>query len=313
MHNMPKVSVIIPAYNRAYIINEAIKSILSQTFTDFEVLIIDDGSSDTTQQVVRLVEDTRVKYFHKENGGVSSARNMGIANAAGEYIAFLDTDDLWPKNFIEVLMTKLQENKNYGLAYCPTTETSPDGTMIRKQDTARCVSGHITKELFKNSFIWPMAVLIRKNILQNFCFDESLKTSDDNDAFLRLSVKAPFVFVPDIDVTRRTCPDSHARHSTVKNACNRARSLERFYFHLGGDSFIPAKLARKKISRVYKRAARRNATVKNRTAAISLFKRAIKYSFMDVSLYAGLLRAFLISKKEDALPDWKMPGPLKII
>ncbi|MCK5473113.1 MAG: glycosyltransferase family 2 protein, partial [Planctomycetes bacterium] len=200
---MPKVSVIIPTYNRAYIVNNAIGSVLSQSLSDLEVLVIDDGSTDNTNSVIKNVNDTRVQYYHKKNGGVSSARNFGMAKAQGQFIAFLDSDDLWPDNFIETLLAKLQTNPEYGLAYCATAELYPDGKKTEPKHIERCVSGKITKELFKNSFIWPMAVLIKSKVLKNFCFDEALKTSDDNDAFLRLSVKTQFVFVPDIEVIRR--------------------------------------------------------------------------------------------------------------
>jgi len=230
--------------------------------------------------------------------------------AHGQFVAFLDTDDLWPDNFIEKLMASLQTGSKYGLAYCATAELYPDGKKVEPKHLERCVSGAITKELFKNSFIWPMAVLIRKDVLENFCFDEKLKTSDDNDAFLRLSVKTQFIFTPDIEVLRRCSSDSHARTGMVENSCNRALSLERFLLLLEGDKYIPVSIAKKKISRVYKRAARRNKKVSNRKAAICLYKKAISYCCYDIQLYSGLIAALLISKNKDNLPDWQMPAAL---
>lgn len=307
---MPKVSVIIPAYNRAYIINDAIQSALSQSFSDLEVLVVDDGSTDDTRSIVESINDTRIRYYYKSNGGVSSARNLGMTKARGRFVAFLDTDDFWPDNFLERLLESLQLSPKYGLAYCATTELYPDGRKVAPKHIERCVSGKITKELFKNSFIWPMAVLIQKDILENFCFDENLKTSDDNDAFLRLSIKTQFIFTPDIEVVRRCSSDSHARKGVIENSCNRALSLERFLFLLDGDKYIPVSVARKKISRVYKRAARRNKKVSNRKAAICLYKRAISYCCYDIQLYFGLIAALLISKNRDNAPDWKMPAAL---
>ena len=144
---MPKISVIIPTYNRAYIIEDAIKSIMSQSCTGLEVIVIDDGSTDDTQAIVESINDPRLHYYYKSNGGVSSARNFGIAKARGQFVAFLDSDDFWPNNFLEALLLKLEANPEYGLAYCATAELYPDGKKSEPKHIERCVSGKITKEL----------------------------------------------------------------------------------------------------------------------------------------------------------------------
>lgn len=99
-----KFSVIIPAYNAALYIKNSINSVLNQTFSDFEILIVDDGSTDDTKKIVKTIEDERVHYIYQRNGGVSSARNTGIRAAKGEYICFLDADDLWKPNHLEVVL-----------------------------------------------------------------------------------------------------------------------------------------------------------------------------------------------------------------
>ena len=98
-----KFSVIMPAYNAALYIKNSINSVLNQTFGDFEILIVDDGSTDDTKEIVNSVKDDRIHYIYQRNGGVSSARNTGISNAKGEYICFLDADDLWKPNHLEVI------------------------------------------------------------------------------------------------------------------------------------------------------------------------------------------------------------------
>lgn len=92
---MPKVSVVIPTYNRGYIVREAIESVLAQTFGDFEVIVVDDGSADDTAEKIAAIRDSRVRYIRQSNAGVSAARNRGVAEARGEIISFLDSDDLW--------------------------------------------------------------------------------------------------------------------------------------------------------------------------------------------------------------------------
>lgn len=96
-------SVIIPAYNAALYIKESIGSVLKQTFSDFEIVVVDDGSKDETGEIVKTIKDDRIHYIYQPNGGVSSARNTGISNAKGEYICFLDADDFWKPNHLEVI------------------------------------------------------------------------------------------------------------------------------------------------------------------------------------------------------------------
>ena len=99
---MPKVSVIIPTYNRSKIVKDAICSVLDQTESDLEIIVVDDGSTDDTHSIVSGISDDRVFYFFKTNGGPAGARNLGLSKAKGEYIAFLDSDDFWPENYIEL-------------------------------------------------------------------------------------------------------------------------------------------------------------------------------------------------------------------
>jgi glycosyltransferase involved in cell wall biosynthesis len=309
--DMPTVTVIIPTYNRGYIVRRAIDSILMQSLSDFEIIAVDDGSTDNTRTVVESAKDSRIKYIYKTNGGVSSARNAGIAQANGKYIAFLDSDDTWPADFLKVMTEKLEQNKDFGIAYAVTkVDNSEEDKTGQSYYTERCVSGSITTELFKNSFVWPMAVLIRRNVLKDFWFDEALRNSDDNDAFLRLSVRTKFLFVPDIEVTRFSSKDAHSKASYISGSHNRARSLERFYFRLGGDKIVPRPVALQKIGRVYRRAAERHREGGYRSAAIKLFKQAMHYQPLDLRLYVGLFKVFIVSSAKDKEPDWSLPKPL---
>jgi glycosyltransferase involved in cell wall biosynthesis len=107
---MPRVSVIIPAYNAAEHISGALESIFDQTFRDFEVIVVDDGSTDNTKEVVRAFQGKEnVRYFYQRNGGQSSARNLGVREARGEYLAFLDADDLWMPEFLERMVAKMND------------------------------------------------------------------------------------------------------------------------------------------------------------------------------------------------------------
>jgi len=115
--NMPKVSVVIPAYNAMTYLPETVESVLKQTFTNFEVLIINDGSSDHIMQWVTEISDSRVRLISQENQGLPGARNTGIAQAQGEYVAFLDANDWWEPTKLEKQVRCFEERPSVGLVY----------------------------------------------------------------------------------------------------------------------------------------------------------------------------------------------------
>ena len=307
---MPRVSVIIPTYNRSGLVKEAVESVLAQTFKNLEVIVVDDGSTDDTRNVIEGIGDERVKYFHKQNGGVSSARNFGIQKAQGQYIAFLDSDDLWPENFLDILISRLDQSLQYNIAYTSVTLVSVKGTEFKSPDTNHCKSGNVAIDLFKKGFIWISATVLRRQALGNIRFDESLSNAEDSDILLRLSAHTQFLYVPDVRIIRRSTKDSLSCSAGIN--CNRILSLERFYFRLGGKRIIPPKAAKLKLSHACRRIAERYRKNSCKAAAVSLYKRAIKYYPLDVRLYPGLIRALCISAKDDKMPNWKMPEPLQV-
>jgi len=307
---MPKVSAIIPTYNRATLVKEAVESVLAQTFRDFEVIVVDDGSIDNTRSVIETMDDNRIRYFCKNNGGCASARNFGMAKAHGDFIAFLDSDDLWPKNFLQVMLNHLESKPECGCVYCLVTVTYPDGQKKESYRAEYCKSGWITKDLFKKSFIWIQTTLFRKNALEGIIFDESMRNGADNDVLLRFSTRFQFLFVPDIQIIFRAEHGISPRRDFSSINCNSIRFLERFYFRLGGDKLIPKNIARKRLGHKYRRLAKKYTAEGNRTAAIFLSKQAINYLPLCMRMYWALLRAYLLSKQKDGMPDWEMPEPL---
>ena len=119
MINHPTISVIIPTYNRAHLIGKAVKSVLSQTYQDFEIIVVDDGSTDNTEEIVKSFTDYKIYYIcHKHNRGASAARNTGIKASRGEYIAFLDSHDEWlPEKLDKQIKTFNSESSEVGVVY----------------------------------------------------------------------------------------------------------------------------------------------------------------------------------------------------
>ncbi len=308
---MPAVSVIITTYNRSALVKEAIESVLRQTLTDFEAIVVDDGSTDDTRDGIKQICDDKVRYFYKENGGVSSARNLGLVNARGEYVAFLDSDDLWPEKYLETMVSNLERKTDYGTAYSLFKNLYPDGRVIDAFGSDRFFSGWLTKRYYKKTpCIAPSASLFRKSVLNNFWWDEAIKYADDIDAFLRISTRTKFLFVPDIYVQRRLTPSSLSYLHSVNLSFDAVFAFERFYFHSGGDKYVPSRVAKRKISRLYRGMAQKSYQNRCRNAAILLFKKTIDYYPFDPKNYKWLLRALLLSKKDDKIPHWQIPKPL---
>lgn len=186
----PKVSVIIPTYNRADLLPRAISSVLNQTFQDFELIIVDDGSTDNTKQVVEEFQkkDKRIKYIWQENsGGPAKPRNTGIKNSQGEYIAFLDSDDVWLNKKLEIQLNKIGEN-NYDIFFSNWYFWNPETNQKNKAFNFNPLNNK--KDLFKlfvkKNIGWLSTAIAKKAKLEKVgYFDEKLESSEDYDLWLR--------------------------------------------------------------------------------------------------------------------------------
>lgn len=192
---MPKVSIIIPTYNRLPMLREAVNSVLAQEFEDFELIVVDDGSTDGTVDEIKKYGG-RVKLLqHSENRGVSIARNSGILQAKGKYIGFLDSDDLWVKGKLKMQVAFLDENPHYPLCYT-------DEIWIRKGKRVNPMlkhakfSGWIFEKCLPLCTISPSSSMMRKTLFSKVgLFDEALPVCEDYDFWLRVSARYPIFFI----------------------------------------------------------------------------------------------------------------------
>lgn len=183
--NSPIISVIIPLYNKENTIKYTIESVLNQSFTDFELIIIDDGSTDSSAKIVSLYEDKRIRYMCKENGGVSSARNEGVRIAIGEWILFLDADDILYNQALESLFTPIINCPEVGIV-CGQFHFKKGNTYITH--LASNFEGIVTNN-FKFYFINKIQLrmgnfIIRKSIVQKHYFNENLSRYEDMQSLL---------------------------------------------------------------------------------------------------------------------------------
>jgi glycosyltransferase involved in cell wall biosynthesis len=190
------ISVIIPAYNRAVMLADALRSVSTQTFRDYEVIVVDDGSTDDTEHTVRAA-GMPVRYLWQAHSGVSAARNLGVAAARGEWIAFLDSDDRWLAEKLARQMAFVQSHD--GVVACQTEEIwIRNGVRVNPRRRHSKPSGDIFLPSLELCLVSPSAVLLRRATFERLGgFDEGLCACEDYDLWLRLAVDTPVHLVPE--------------------------------------------------------------------------------------------------------------------
>jgi glycosyltransferase involved in cell wall biosynthesis len=213
---MPLISVIIPAYNAERTLLETVDSVQNQTLADIEIIIINDGSTDRTWKAIENLSDSRIKAFSYENGGVAVARNRGIAQATGEFMAFIDADDLWTPDKLELQLAALQQHPEAGVAY--------SWNYFYYEQTGERIPGHVANfegdvyaPLLQENFIanGSNPLIRRQAIDQIGGFDPTFPHCADWDFYLRLAAHWQFVRVPQHHVLYRQ--SSHSMSSTKVN------------------------------------------------------------------------------------------------
>jgi len=193
------VSVVITTFNRKAFLKEAVLSVLNQDYQDKEIIIIDDGSTDNSFEEVR---EFPVRYVWKQNGGISSARNMGIAISKGEFIAFLDVDDLWKKGKLTEQVQKMREDQ-IDISYTDEIWIR-NGERLNQRDRHRKYSGLIFEQCLPLCIISPSSVVIKRRVFDEVgLFDETLPVCEDYDMWLRITSKYPVLFVDKPFIVKR--------------------------------------------------------------------------------------------------------------
>ncbi|MBD2363320.1 glycosyltransferase [Anabaena minutissima FACHB-250] len=193
---MPKVSVIIPAYNAINYLPETIKCLFNQTFDDFEVIIVDDGSSDGTAEWVSQIKDSRVKLVSQQNQGSSGARNTGIKHSQCEFIAFMDADDFWQPTKLEKQIRVLESNPEIGLVYnwvaYINEKSEPTGRIVKPD-----AEGYIWDKFTARNLIECGSVpMIRSQCFEQVgVFDASIDAAPDWDMWLRIAAVYPCALI----------------------------------------------------------------------------------------------------------------------
>jgi glycosyltransferase involved in cell wall biosynthesis len=194
----PVFSIVIPTYNRAHLIGKTLDSIFAQRFPDFEVLVVDDGSKDNTQEVVDKFKDSRLTYILKENGERGAARNFGAIRAKGQYVNFFDSDDIMGPNHLEVAKTMIATTPEiFHLGYDTRLE---DGTLVRQSNN---FNGSLNKIILFDNVLSCNGVFLKKEIAHQyrFCEDRVLSSSEDWELWIRLACRFKIHYLNEITTT----------------------------------------------------------------------------------------------------------------
>lgn len=200
----PTVSVVMPVYNVEQYVADAVCSVLDQSFQDFELLIVDDGGNDASMDICRLFSDPRIRIISQKNRGLAGARNTGIRNARGKYVAFIDSDDLWRPRKLAIHVAHLEKQKTVGVSYAASLLVDDAGAPIGVIQSPK-LSGIRAEDVFlRNPVGNGSAPVIRREALdaiafsnatgEDCWFDESFRQSEDIECWMRIALKTDWAF-----------------------------------------------------------------------------------------------------------------------
>jgi glycosyltransferase involved in cell wall biosynthesis len=296
---MPKVSVVIPSYNRARYLRRAIQSVLDQTFKDFEIIVVDDASTDETPQIVEAFRNPTIRYFrHDTNQREARSRNPGVQNAVGEYIAFLDDDDSWLPQKLALQVDLFDKSPSkLGAVYCSSLEVDGEtGRVLSKWNAQK--RGNIFRDLSEVNWIGiPSVIVLRRQCFDTLgLFDEQIEFGLDFDMWIRVARAYEYDFISEPLVLRSIY---HKRLSTnYELVLKGAESMLRKY----GDYFS---LNRKCYSRRFLHLGVLYCYSGHiRTARISFLK-AIRFNPLEIRNYYNFALSLLGTESYKKIKDFR--------
>lgn len=297
----PAVSVIIPAYNCAAMLREAVESVRAQTYRDYEVIVVDDGSTDDTWQVAQDLAAgwRKLRAIRIEHAGLAAARNRGIAEMAGEWIALLDADDLWRPEKLQRCMGFLAASPQLSIVYTPMAPFRQGGELMAGH-TKPCRAGRLTAELFDSIFVHDPAVVFHRRVIETCgAFDESLPICVGHEFWLRVSTRFEFGLIDEPLALRRWSEGSLTRSNRSLGLCVKAAMLERFYFEGGGKDLVPRRAAMRRLSRVHYSAGKILLKERRPAEARKLLAKAIRCNPRNLKAYPLYLASLLSGRPEE--------------
>ncbi len=227
---MPKFSVVIPVYNKEGFIGDTLRSVLAQTVSDFEIVVVNDGSTDGSKQIIEQFNDARVRYIEQPNQGVSAARNKGIAEAKGHYVALLDADDYWQPTYLE------EHERLIGLfpeerVFAVNSEYRKGTKTIAKHYSIPMGKSPVVVDFFeasyRSSIVCSSTTVLHTSVFSEIGnYDTAIDSGEDTDFFIRLGLKYPIVFSPQTLAEIVVAPGSLSQQSSQHVRTTHFRKFE---------------------------------------------------------------------------------------
>jgi glycosyltransferase involved in cell wall biosynthesis len=293
---MVDVSVIITCYNYGNYLKESIESVLNQTLSNYELVIINDGSTDNSDDIINFYRSQykQIKYVKQSNKGQSIAKNNGIKMSSGKYVAFLDADDIWKKDIIEKRLP-LFNDKNVGVVFTKADYIDTDSKKIKLKLTGKYLvpsKGSVTEKLIFDNFVPFSSAMVRKEcFLKLGMFDEKLEMAIDWDLWLRISTKYKFDFVNEHLLLYRVGHEGQLSRNSEK----RMKCIDKILHKFATDypQILPTKILHKKDSySFYNRGiyfSDKDIKISNR-----YFRLAVQSNNRNIKAYLGLIKNALV-------------------
>jgi glycosyltransferase involved in cell wall biosynthesis len=299
---IPAVSVIVPTYNRADLLAASLDSVARQMFTDYAIIVVDDGSNDHTRNMIADRAE-RIRYLWQKNQGVSEARNHALRIVQSEFVAFLDSDDLWQPQFLEATVGRLRAHPDEALVYTDFISTRANGRP-RRGHRKHPFGGDVTEKLFASTFIHTSAVVARSAIIRDAGgFDGRLTHNEDYDLWLRLSLRHKFGLIPEPLCLRRCHADSLSRRGCSPDVLlGKAELLEHFH-HNGGGEKVAAHIANARIAKLYYSAAKAFLRAGDPQQARHLLRHSLQRNPRNIKTYLWYLRAATACAVQSEMPQ----------
>lgn len=270
----PTVSIITPTYNREDYICESLDSVLAQSFTDWELILIDDGSTDDTKKAIEpYLVDKRIHYYFQENQGQSTARSYALTQACGQYICFLDSDNRWLPDKLDRQLEIFNTNPYVDIVYGDVITIGASGNEVHRKNMKR-YSGNITSRMLRDNFVSMNTAMARRKCFNAAGLEKThRRVADDYEMWLRLSVQSHYWYQPEFYAEYRIMDNQISTDKSSRFEANEKIILD---FLKDYPDAIPAQEARSGLSYFYTRKARYLSSIGKRAEAYHSVAKAIR-------------------------------------